>query len=68
MATAMGSIHIQSAQAGLEQPVDLSAPLTIAPDTVLGYFLLIVAISAVVVFVLARRLAAIKPMENFRSI
>jgi len=68
MAASMGSIHIQGAQAGLEQPVDLSAPLMIIFDMVFWYFLLIVAISAVVVFALARQLAAIRPMENFRSV
>ena len=68
MAATIGSIHVQSAQAGLEQPAEISAPLIITLDTVFGYFLLTLVIFAVVVFVLTRHLAAIRPMQNLRSV
>ncbi len=68
MATALGTIHIQSKPTGLEQPVDISAPLTITLLTVFEYFLLIIVISATVAYILSRKIAAIKPIDNLRSI
>jgi len=68
MASALGTIHIQSKPTGLEQPVDISAPLTIEFLTVFEYFLLIIVISATVAYILSRKIAAIKPIDNLRSI
>jgi ABC-type antimicrobial peptide transport system permease subunit len=65
----LGTVSIQSASTGLEStPTTITMPLTFSPGIIAGYFGLIVVISLLVSYLLAKKIAAIKPSENLRSL
>jgi ABC-type antimicrobial peptide transport system permease subunit len=67
--TFLGTISIQSASTGLEStPTTITMPLTFSLGIIAGYFGLIVVISLFVSYLLAKKVAAIKPSENLRSL
>ena len=67
--TYLGTISIQSASTGLEStPTTITMPLTFSPSTIAEYFGLIIVISFLVSYLLAKKIATIKPSENLRSL
>ncbi|MDD1748567.1 MAG: ABC transporter permease [Methanothrix sp.] len=67
--TFLGTISIQSVSTGLEStPTTITMPLTFSLSTIAVYFGLIVVISLLVSYLLAKKVAAIKPSENLRSL
>ncbi len=67
--TYIGTISIQSASTGLEStPTTIDMPLALSPIVIADYFGLIAVISLLVSYLLAKKIAAIKPSENLRSL
>jgi len=65
----LGSITIQVNPTGLEStPTIIAMPLAIPLDIVAEYFGLSIVISLLVSYLLAKKIAAIKPSENLRSL
>ena len=62
-----GNITIQSASSGLNKAVVL-IPITIPLTSTIEYFIMIIAISLLVSFILAKKISEIKPSENLRSL
>jgi putative ABC transport system permease protein len=67
--TFLGAISIQSTSTGLEStPKTITMPLALSPGIIAEYFSLIVVVSLLVSYLLAKKIAAIKPSENLRSL
>jgi ABC-type lipoprotein release transport system permease subunit len=65
----LGSVSIQAPSLGLEgASTTITMPLALSPTTIGGYFVLVLAVSLIVSYLLARRTAAIKPSENLRNL
>ena len=65
---ALGSVSIQAPSLGLESATTtITMPLALSPTAIGGYFVLVLAVSLLVSYLLARRTAAIKPSENLRN-
>jgi putative ABC transport system permease protein len=65
----LSTISIQAVPTGLEStPTTITLPLTLSPDIMAEYFGLIVVISLLVSYLLAKKIADIKPSENLRSL
>ena len=62
-----GNINIQSASSGLKKAV-VSIPINIPLTLIIEYFVMIIAVSIIVSFLLARKISEIKPSENLRSV
>ena len=66
---ALGSVSIQAPSLGLESATTtITMPLALSPTAIGGYFVLVLAVSLLVSYLLARRTAAIKPSENLRNL
>jgi ABC-type antimicrobial peptide transport system permease subunit len=65
----LSTISIQAVSTGLEStPTTITMPLALSPGIMAGYFGLIVVISLLVSYLLAKKIADIKPSENLRSL
>jgi putative ABC transport system permease protein len=65
----LSTISIQAVSTGLgNTQTTITMPLTLSPSIIADYFGMIVVISLLVSYLLARKIAAIKPSENLRSI
>jgi len=62
-----GHINIQTASSGLNKSV-VSIPISIPLISIIEYFVMILAVSFFVSFVLAKKISEIKPSENLRSL
>lgn len=63
------TVSIQSTSTGLEStPTTITMPLTLSPSIIADYLGMIIVISLLVSYLLARKIAAIKPSENLRSL
>ena len=62
-----GQINIQTAGSGLNKAV-VSIPISIPLTSIIEYFIMILAISLLVSFILAKKISEIKPSENLRSL
>lgn len=63
----LGPMNIQISNAGLND-VAMTIPLTISLNVILQYFIMIIGVSVLVSFLLARKISEIKPSENLRSV
>jgi len=64
----LGTVSIQSASTGLEStPTTITMPLTLSPGIIAEYFGLIVVVSLLVSYLLAKKISDVKPSENLRS-
>ena len=62
-----GNIDIQISSLGLSKSI-ISIPISISMTEILQYFVMIVAVSMIVSFLLARKISEVKPSENLRSV
>jgi len=62
-----GQITIQTAGSGLNKTV-VSIPISISLTSMVEYFIMILAVSLLVSFILAKKISEIKPSENLRSL
>jgi len=66
--TFLGTVSIQSASTGLEStPTIITMPLVLSPGVMAEYLSMIIMVSLLVSYLLARKIAVIKPSENLRS-
>jgi putative ABC transport system permease protein len=65
----LGTVTIQGASGGLEStPTTITMPLALSPVVVAEYFGLTVVITLLVSYLLTKKIAAIKPSVNLRSL
>jgi len=65
----LGTITIQGTSTGLEStPTTITMPLVLSPVVLAEYFGLTIVISLLVTYFLTKKIAAIKPSENLRSL
>ena len=62
-----GNINIQVSSLGLSEST-ISIPISISMTAIFQYFVLIIAVSMIVSFLLTRKISEIKPSENLRSV
>lgn len=62
-----GQINIQTSSLGLNKST-ISIPITVPSVLILEYFIMILAVSTFVSFLLAKKISEIKPSENLRSL
>ncbi len=62
-----GQINIQTAGSGLNKAV-VSIPISIQGTSIIKYFIMILTISLLISFILAKKISEIKPSENLRDI
>jgi len=64
----LGSVSIEIPSIGLEKPATVTLPLALSPTSIVNYLVVIIVVCLLVSYLLTRKISAIKPSENLRSL